>query len=811
MGPETFDYEKQHLAALRPHLADCALFLRRSGAFPLTGPGEIALYGAGVRHTLRGGTGSGEVNVRCAVSVEEGFVKAGFTVTTGEWLDGYDRVLAAARKRFYAKLRAEAVKKGVPAIFAGMGAVMPEPEYELPLTGAGDTAIYVLTRISGEGSDRAAVKGDLFLSDTEKRDILALRQRYPRFLLALNVGGPVELVGLEAVTDILLLSQLGTETGAALADIVLGKTNPSGKLSTTWAGWRVHCGVGDFGEYEQTRYREGIYVGYRWYDSAGIAPTFPFGFGLSYCDVAVDSLTMACAGRSVRVSARLRNDGAMPARETLQVYVSSPAGALDQPYQALAAFRKSGPIAPGAAGIADCEFDFASLASYDAQRAAWVLEAGDYGVRAGTSSRDTALVGVICVPETIVVRQVKNLFGKPDFDDWKPQARPAEAYDPALPRFTVTAADIPTETANYEYHPLVEPECAASSDAALARVCVGLYRPGAGLMDSAVGHSAFTVAGAAGESVPKPAGVDVPTLTMADGPAGLRLSRKFFRDGEGVHPMSDAIPDSMLALLPAPARALLKLKANKPKKPEQVQYQYCTAIPIGTAIAQSWDEDFARLCGALVAEEMRRFGVRVWLAPALNLHRDIRCGRNFEYYSEDPLLSGRMAAGITAGVQAMPGCAVTVKHFAANNQEYNRTNSDSMVSERALRELYLRGFAICIREAKPKCLMTSYNLINGVHTSSRRDLVTDALRCEMGYDGVVMSDWIAPMLYNSARYPGPTAAENVAAGGDLFMPGKEEDVQSILGALQCGALERRALEESASRVLRLCRELGAGE
>jgi beta-glucosidase len=801
-------YEKEHLAALRPHLAECTLFLRRSGAFPLSQPGQIALYGAGVRHTLRGGTGSGEVNVRHGVTVEEGFIAAGFTVTTGDWLDSYDRVLAAAKKRFYGDLRAKAAKSGVPAIFAAMGAVMPEPEYDLPLNGAGDTAIYVLSRISGEGSDRAAVKGDIFLSDTEKRDILALQAKYPRFLLALNVGGPVELLGLEAVTDILLLSQLGTETGAALADIVLGKANPSGKLSTTWAGWRVYCRAGDFGEAEETRYREGIYVGYRWFDSAGIAPTFPFGFGLGYCDFALDGLAMACEGRRLRVSARLTNGGALPGRETLQVYVSSPAGALDQPYQALAAFRKSAALAPGASETVTCEFDFAELASYDPDRAAWVLEAGDYGVRAGTSSRDTALAGVVTVPETIVVRQVKNLFGKPDFEDWKPEKRPAAVYPAALPRYTVTAADIPTESVDYALQPSVEPECAAASDADLARVCVGLFREGAGLMDTAVGNSAFSVAGAAGESVPAPAGADVPPLVMADGPAGLRLSRQSFRDAEGVHLLTDAIPESMLALLPAAARFYLRLRTKKPKDPAQIVSQYCTAIPIGTAVAQSWDPGFARLCGELVGEEMARFGVNVWLAPALNIHRDIRCGRNFEYYSEDPLLSGKIAAGITAGVQARPGCAVTIKHFAANNQELNRTNNNSRVSERALREIYLRGFAVCIREAQPKCLMTSYNLLGGVHTSSHRALVTDALRCELGYAGVVMSDWIAPVLYTSQKYRCPTAAENVAAGGDLFMPGRAEDVESILGARQAGILPRRALEESASRVVRLCRALG---
>ena len=805
------DYEKQHLSALRPLLAGCTLFLRRSGAFPLAAPGEIALYGAGVRHTLRGGTGSGEVNVRRSVSVEEAFRAAGFRITTKSWLDGYDRVLAAAQRRFYADIRRDLMKNGVPALFAAMGAVMPEPEYELPLNGTGETAIYVLTRISGEGSDRAAVKGDILLSDTERRDILALREKYARFLLVLNVGGPVDLSGLESVEDILLLSQLGAETGAALADIVLGKANPSGKLATTWAAWTVHCALGDFGDADDTRYREGVYVGYRWFDTAGIAPAFPFGFGLSYCDFDCDDLRMTAEGRHMRVSVRFANRGALPGRETLQIYVSSPWGTLDQPYQALAAFAKSGEIRPGEAERVECDFDLASLASYDESKAAWVLEAGEYGVRAGTSSRDTSLVGVICLPETVCVRQVKNLFGHPGFDDWRPEQRSAEPYPAALPRFTVTGADIPVETVDYTGQDPIEPECAEADDAALARVCVGAYRSGGSLMDSAVGNSAFSVAGAAGESVPLPCGADVDTLTMADGPAGLRLSRTFFRDADGVHALTDAIPESMLAILPSPARWLLRLKARKPKRGDRIEHQYCTAIPIGTAVAQSWDVDFARRCGDLVGDEMERFGVRVWLAPALNIHRDIRCGRNFEYYSEDPLLSGKMAAAITRGVQARPGCGVTVKHFAANNQELNRTNNNSLVSERAMREIYLRGFGICLREARPKCVMTSYNLINGVHSSSCHALVTEALRREFGHTGVVMSDWISPPLYNSKKYSGPTAAENVAAGGDLFMPGRDADVESICAALESGSLQRRALQESASRVIRMCRELGRNE
>ena len=202
---------------------------------------------------------------------------------------------------------------------------------------------------------------------------------------------------------------------------------------------------------------------------------------------------------------------------------------------------------------------------------------------------------------------------------------------------------------------------------------------------------------------------------------------------------------------------------------------------------------------------MERFGVHLWLAPALNIHRDIRCGRNFEYFSEDPLISGTIAASLTKGVQRHRGCAVTVKHFAANNQETNRYANNSMVSERALREIYLRGFAICIREAQPHALMTSYNLLNGEHTSQRRDIIEDYLRSECGFNGVVMTDWLAGggFLTKNPKYPAPTGAKIAAAGGDLVMPGSKGDYKNILTALKKGKLTRWQLEENASRVLRL--------
>ena len=253
----------------------------------------------------------------------------------------------------------------------------------------------------------------------------------------------------------------------------------------------------------------------------------------------------------------------------------------------------------------------------------------------------------------------------------------------------------------------------------------------------------------------------------------------------------------------------MKLLGSGKKPGGPVKEQYCTAIPIGTAIAQSWNTALAERFGDIVGDEMKRFGIHLWLAPALNIHRDIRCGRNFEYFSEDPLISGKMAAAITHGVQKHHGRGVTIKHFAVNNQEYNRTANNSQVSERALREIYLRGFEICVKESQPHALMTSYNLLNGTHTSERSDLITDVLRAEWGYQGIVMTDWVVAGA-NQVQHPKHRNALSdhvAAAGGDLFMPGGKGDLRNIMKALENGTLTRRQLAINATRVYHMAKAL----
>ena len=807
-------YEREHLETLRGYLADCAVLLKTDGAFPLAAPCALAAYGNGVRRTVKGGTGSGEVNSRFFVTVEQGLADAGFTLTTKAWLDGYDAARAAAKAAFLKRLRAEARAHHTNVFTYGMGKTMAEPEYDLPLDGAGDAAVYVLSRNSGEGSDRDPVPGDILLTASEIRDILALNDKFSRFMLVLNVGGPVDLSPVLAVGNILLLSQLGVETGAALADILLGRANPSGKLATTWARWADYPAMGTFGDHDDTEYREGVYVGYRYFQAAGVRPLFPFGFGLSYTSFELEPVETTLTGAAVACRVRVKNIGDRAGREVVQVYVSAPKGSLDRPPQELAAFAKTKLLPPGAEETVEAAFDLRDVAAYDTARAAYVLFAGDYVLNVGNGSDSARPAAVLRLPEEIVTLRTVPCrdFEAPGFEDWRPDPRRREALPQGLPVLTVGRTDdFETRTVPEERTYPVEEALRSLSDEQLIYANVGAFASGIAAI-LPIGDSGVHVAGAAGETTSRLKDADIPPLVMADGPAGLRLARQFYRDKQGgAHAVGQStMPESVTDLMGPVVKFFAELVAGKKKPPQgaDIEEQYCTAIPIGTAIAQSWDVAFAQKCGDMVGDEMERFGVHLWLAPALNIHRSIRCGRNFEYFSEDPLIGGKMAAALTKGVQAHPGRGTTIKHFAANNQEYNRYGNSSWVSQRALREIYLKGFGIAVRESQPKALMTSYNLIDGVHTAQSRDLIDNILRREFGFEGVVMTDWVLAFMDSKTnKHPATKPHKVAAAGGDLFMPGCRGDYADILKALRDGRLSREQLLINVSRLCRLAREL----
>ena len=800
--------EREHAKKVHAMLAECMVLLRKNGDFPLAEPCELALYGNGARHTVRGGTGSGEVYSHFTVSAEKGLERAGFTITTKEWLDAYDNCLKKAREDFVRDVKLRAKKEHMHPVVIGMGAVMPEPEYELPLDGEGDVAVYVLSRICGEGNDRKAEKGDILLTDTEITDILCLNRQYQKFMLVLNVGGPVDLTPVMEVKNILLLSQLGAMTGMGLADVLLGKKNPSGRLATTWTAWEDYSKLGEFGDRDDTRYKEGIYVGYRYFDTVGKEPLFPFGYGLSYSEFESKAIGIELSGEIVTVKVEVKNVGACAGKEVVQLYVSKPYGKLDQPWQELAGFAKTRELAPGESQELMIAFAMSELASYDAETSSFLLEKGNYVLRLGKNSRDTSICGAVQLKKDLVTRQVRHVLGTTDFEDFRPEPREEEKLSKDVKVLNLDPKAIQTEIIEYKDDSSIDPELLDLTDEELILLGIGDFEISKGAW-SVIGDSGKMVAGAAGETTGALRDKGVPALSMADGPAGLRLSKKYWVDEDGAHSLNNQMMEGFAEFLSKPAAMVMKLKSRqRPKKGAEVKNQYCTAIPIGTAIAQSWNLKLAQRCGDIVGREMVEFGVDLWLAPALNVHRDIRCGRNFEYYSEDPLISGKFAAAITNGVQRHPGRGVTIKHYAANNQEANRYYNNSAVSERAMREIYLKGFQICIQESKPMTVMSSYNLLNGIHTSERRDLIDWVLRKEFGFKGVVMTDWLmAGTKPKDTVYPAAKASRIAAAGGEIVMPGCKADYDDMVEALKAGRLTRKRLLINASRVWKLIKSM----
>ncbi len=786
------EYEKKHLNKLRALSPECCVLLKKDGAFPLSSPCQIALYGSGARRTVKGGTGSGDVNLRHFVTIEEGLENAGFNITTKSWLNGYDSIKKNARAQFVENIKKRAAAAGIPPVIMGMGAVCPEPVYSLPLNGKGETAIYVLSRISGEGNDRKNEKGDFLLSDTEISDILALNVNYEKFMLVLNVGGIVDLSPVVNVKNILLLSQLGAITGDVLADILLGISYPSGKLTATWAEGNQYPAK-NFGNLSDTLYTEGIYVGYRYFDTFRETPLFPFGYGLSYTDFDYKFIGIETIKSKIIVNVEIKNAGNFKGKQTLQLYVSSPNSLCDKPLKELVAFEKTKELNIGEKCEIAIAFDLSSLMCYNSHTAEYILETGNYILLLGDSSASAKPIAIVKVDRTKTVKKVRTLWDHICFEDLKPPKRLTFQTD-GLPVVPIKTDDVDCVFIDYDLRQDIPDEVAALSDEQLALLCLGHFHPKTSSF--VIGEAGVTVAGAAGETTH--AIKNLAPLVMADGPAGLRLHSKYGKDEKGVYRIAPDIPDDVSDLMDEKFAAFIESKKDKGRN-GKIYDQYCTMLPVGVAIAQSFSKTVCYECGNIVGNEMERFGIGLWLAPALNIQRSPLCGRNYEYYSEDPLVSGKIASWITLGVQSHKGCGVTIKHFACNNQETNRYASNSVLSERAFREIYLKGFEIAIKESMPRAVMTSFNLINGIHTSEDEKLLIDVLRCELGFNGLIVSDWVTPGN-EGTKYPPAYADTSIKAGNDLFMPGGEIDYEKIISALRSGTLNREHLLRCAAHV-----------
>lgn len=784
------------------------VLLENDGTLPLT-PGKIALYGAGAGMTIKGGTGSGEVNERHAVTICEGMEAAGFTVTTGDWINTYAEEYRSGEEAYAREFRKRLLKLDAVNI---MGSPYQHP-FGSPVTlgdimkSGTDTCIYVIARQAGEGSDRKLKNFDFSLSDIEKENIALCAASYEKFIVVVNVGAVFDLSFLdeiEGINAVVYYAQQGMEGGRAFADLISGKAVPSAKTVDTWPkDYKDIPFAMDYsylnGDVDQEYYREGIYTGYRYFDSYDVEPRYPFGYGKSYTTFAIEKESVELVGSKVMVRANVMNTGqTYSGREVVQLYVSCPQTGMAKEYQRLAAFDKTGLTAPGERETVVLSFDMRDLASYREADAAWVLEAGDYILRLGSSSRETEAAAALVLDSEVIVEQCENIcrttlavreLDPPALRDTTEENDAAETQDADLMRIPVPASVLETEI--HEYN---DPEIYESpvTDAVLnVLTAEELCEVVAGTGMRASGPRFFDALGSAGYTTGAFIDKGLPNVCLADGPAGLRLQKisTVTRNGKvkAAEPMLSA-----LNYLPDPVK---KAMFGNPDRQPCV-YQFTTSFPVGLALAQSWNTKLVQRVGDAVGREMERYGVTYWLAPGMNIHRNPLCGRNFEYYSEDPLLTGKMAAAMSRGVQSHRGCFVTIKHFCCNNQEDNRNCTNANVNERALREIYLRGFRIAVQEGRAGSLMTSYNKVNGSYVNNSYDLLTKVLRNEWGFGGLVMTDWLA-----TGKGLGSHSAA-IEAGNDLIMPGGKSVVRELKMKLNSGELDETALRRCAANVIR---------
>lgn len=779
---------------------------------------KLALYGAGASNPIKGGTGSGDVNEREVVSIYDGLKQAGYEITTENWINSFRKQYEQSRLDWRQKIWEQADKNAdnVMAFFdayASMQYAMPAGD--MPEKTDAETAVYVISRIAGEAADRFDKGSDYYLNETEAEILKTICSLYKDVILLINSGGIIDLSFLETyanISGVVLISQPGMETGNAVASLFTGEVTPSGKLTDTWAyKYEDYPNSKTFshnnGNVQTEKYEEGIYVGYRYFDTFQVPVRYPFGYGLSYTSFSLAVKDIAkTADASVSVTVSVTNTGnTYSGKEVVQVYASCPQEGMEKEYRRLVGFAKTALLAPGQSQNLTIEIPLYALASFRTQTPGWVLEKGVYGLFVGNSLASAALAGTVNLDADVLLvktehicplqEELQELSASKEAVQALRNSALAQAH--GLPSIEIKASELKTTTIVYSNEKdKIAPEVWQFVDSLSVDQLTLLATGDPGKSQNADNDQKDSALGSAGISVPGSAaqtsscalaGGNLAPIVLADGPAGLRLLQSYPVVNGEIQP----VPFEMSL-----EHGFLARNVNIDTDNARLYYQYCTAFPIGTLLAQTWDRELLQAVGKAVAEEMNLFSVTLWLAPGMNIHRNPLCGRNFEYYSEDPLLSGKMAAAMTDGVQSIYGCGTTIKHFACNNQEDNRMGSDSVVSERTLREIYLKGFEIAVKESQPMSIMTSYNLVNGIHAANNYDLCTKAARDEWGFTGVIMTDWTT-----TQQGPDCTASGCMRAGNDLVMPGVPHDHEDIKAALKDGSLSLDQLKLSIAHLV----------
>lgn len=803
----------------------------------------VAFFGRTQIGTLYSGNGSGGANVAGCGTILEECEKQGLTAEP--LLKGFYEYKAETepvteQDEFDWTKVSEMVNSGI--MYEIFGKYRPPlEEYEVPGTliyqaaKKTDIAVLVIGRNSGgEECDRHLTE-DYYLTETEEKLVKEVCTHFANVAVILNVNGLIDLSWIgkyPGIKSLIFLGIPGEEGAAALAEILTGQVNPSGKMAVTVAehyedypsakyfSWdKEHLdqiadydtyglsaeenGSRGFAKSPVTLYWEDIYAGYRYFDTFGKPVLYPFGFGLTYTSFEISASGLKKTADGIEITARVKNTGDRAGKEVVQIYLSlwgqenkdGQTSMIERPYQELKGFEKTSLLAPGRTETLRILIPWREVAVYDENRAAWIIDEGAYVLRMGNSSGNTSPAGTICADERILVEQCANRLGILECNKGKVEFLTQKGHYAGHRAESQEAADIHGMGVKFVLHVtsedicmkkenpsdrkklLSESECRKKlSDLSieeLASLCVG-YGPGTPF--AAVGDRSdpSTIFDADGNP-----------LTINSHPIGYpgyvspAIERKgiesvFYKDG------------------PAGTGGI--------------------AWPTEMLIACAFDRKVWRMFGDAAGAECEEQQVNVWLAPAVNLHRNPLCGRNFEYFSEDPYLTGVCACETAKGVQKGRPVIVCPKHFAVNEQEtFRRGNAgknvdavDSILTERSARELYLKPFEMLVREAHIACIMTSFNKINGVFAGGSKDLCTHILREEWGFNGAVVTDWGDMDIVVDG-------ADAVAAGNDIVMPGGPPVIRQILKGYEEGRVTREEMETAAGHLLCMIRRIHGKE
>lgn len=777
MSSRVLDFEKYTAKARQAVAEGQVLLLNQNHVLPLPKGSHVAVFGRMQLHYYKSGTGSGGmVNVNKVTGILEALEES-------EDVQVYEPLVGVYREW----------EKDHP-FDEGVGwGNEPWSQEEMELNEAlveeaaekNEYAIVILARTAGEDKDNKMLEGAYCLTSIEEDMLQKVRKSFAKMIVLLNTGNIMDMSFMDQYRPdaVMYVWQGGMIGGLGTVDVLTGKVCPSGRLSDTIAAQMSDYPADPyFGGLEQNLYVEDIYVGYRYFESAAKSKVlYPFGFGLSYTTFSMEAGGFSYAENQVSFVMKVTNTGSVAGKEVVQVYAKAPLGKLGKPARVLIDFKKTKELMPGECETLTFAIPTSVFASYNEVSTAgmpvgWVLEAGEYTIYAGGNVRDAYAVGSFTLDELQIVEECRS----------------ALAPTTAFKRMKMTAANEHAEAAGVyevamEEVPLrvVSPEEKRNAELPESYEMTG--DRGIKLADVKAGKATLDefVAQLTEEelaSIVRGEGMGSPKVTAGTAAAFGGVTKSLLEKG---------IPCGCCDDGPSGMRLDSGMKAF--------------SLPNGTLLACTFNTQLNEELYAFTAVEMIKNRVDILLGPGMNIHRHPLNGRNFEYFSEDPLLTGKMAAAQVRGLKSA-GMTGSLKHFCGNNQETRRHTSNSIISERALREIYLRGFEIAVKEAKADAVMTTYGPVNGIWTSSNYDLVTDILRKQWGFEGVVMTDWWAYVCREGDKPAKTDFATMVKAQNDLYMvcpdSEKNEHGDNTIESLHNGSLTLGELQRCAKNICR---------